>query len=321
MTTTTQPARPTEPTPSPAARFNPGVSGDESGTPDPAYVVLGLGHGAPGHDERALEFAAQEAVRRGVPIKVVHGCGVGGHGASHRRDGAEIAGGRRLVEDAAERLRTMAPGTTVHLTNTVAGGTEAMLAEARTAHLLVVHRRDLGLLARVFAAGLSATVAARAACPVAIVPDGNRPDRAAGVVVGVDAEGRSAGAVAFAFDEARRRGVPLTAFHAWMPFADTTYGYLPLSEGDLRDLEAGAAAILERALAADRRRRPEVEVHTRSLTSTALEALAAASRGAAVVVVARHGESQHRSWALGATTRGLLTEAHCPVIVAPPTLG
>jgi len=296
-------------------------STDVTATSDPAipaYVVVGLGDGMPADYDAALDFAAKEAALRHVPVKLVHGCGVGARGKESNDDQSRITAGRRLVDGAALRLQRRHPKTRVFVTNTVASAVDAVLDEAWNAQLLVVQRRDLGLL-RLITPSTSAKVAARSACAVAVLQDGVRTTSGHDVVVGVDGEGRTGAAIAFAFDEAQRRGVPLSAVHAWQLPIDAAQGYVPISTSDRLQIERAAASTVEIALKTDRSRCPDVKVETRLIPGQATTALLRESANAGMLVVARHREAANSRWALGAKTHKLLAGSHCPLVIAPPT--
>ena len=257
---------------------------------------------------------------RRLPVKLVHGCDVGAHGEGSKSDPSRIKAGRRLVDGAALRLQRRHSKTRVFVTNTIASAVDAVLDEAWTADLLVVQRRDLGLI-RPFTTSTSAAVAARAACAVAVLHDGGRPALGHDVVVGVDGdgEGRSGAAIAFAFDEAERRGVRLIAVQAWQLPMDSAQGYVPISTSDRQRTERAAALTVEVALKADRSRCPGVEVETRLMPGRASTVLIREAANAGMLVVARHREATNSRWALGAKARKLLAGSRCPLVIAPPT--
>jgi nucleotide-binding universal stress UspA family protein len=290
-----------------------------------SFVVVGLGDGQLYDYEPSLSFAAHEARLRGAALKVVHGCGERpqgiDEGSSERRPG--IAPDRLLRNAAGRRLtRITGPGLRVFMTNAAAGGIDALLEEARTAELLVVQRRDLSPLRRIFAGSTSAAVAAQAACPIAIIRSDHRPDHRSGaVVLGIDGRGRAANAVRLAFDEAERRNARLIAIHAWtrMP-SGAPYGDLAHTRHDLEWAESVAADALDRELDHAATRWPQVPVERRIVRASPVDALLDASREAELLVVTRHRVSTRGNWALGTKTSALIEQSGCPVIIAPAIL-
>jgi nucleotide-binding universal stress UspA family protein len=105
-------------------------------------------------------------------------------------------------------------------------------------------------------------------------------------------------AAEFAAEEARLRGVPLTAIHA-----TTT--------------SAVAADVLATG-ALDPARDVGVGVDRRSVPAGAAAALIDASSHASAVVVGSRGGGGVRGVRLGSTSQALLRQARCPVTVVPP---
>ncbi|GAA3494708.1 hypothetical protein GCM10019016_018080 [Streptomyces prasinosporus] len=104
----------------------------------------------------AVDWAADEAVRHGVPLPLLHAV-TGGHEASD------------VIGAAAERARKGAPG--VRLSSEVPHGdaTAAVLGEGRNAFAPVPGSRGPGDLAGTLPGSVGLAVAARADCPVAVV--------------------------------------------------------------------------------------------------------------------------------------------------------
>ena len=105
----------------------------------------------------------------------------------------------------------------IHTQRVYAGVVPTLVDASNDAEMVVV-----GSSRRAFGRGMLGPVIAglfhHANCPVTVVPD---PESAqhracdAPVLVGIDGSTASEGAVALAFDEASRRGVPLLALQAW----------------------------------------------------------------------------------------------------------
>ena len=88
--------------------------------------------------------------------------------------------------------------------------------ESRRAQLLVLGSRGLGGLTGLLLGSVAVGLAAQAACPVVVVRGEDRETGAGRpVVVGVDGTPNSEAAIAFAYEAAAARGVPLIAVHTW----------------------------------------------------------------------------------------------------------
>ena len=181
-------------------------------------IVVGVEEVANGSSAAALEFAAREANRRRLPVKIVHGC------APHHQFGPisqsaqsdRVSRGRRIVDAAARRISKLTdPAIRVYVTNSLMGGVDLLVEESQKAALIVVQRRELGKVTRVSTGSVTSAVAARSNCPVVVVRDAHRRHAGSGLLVGVDGTGRSAYALSSAAELASQRRVPLIVVHAW----------------------------------------------------------------------------------------------------------
>ncbi|GAB2448932.1 hypothetical protein GCM10027162_52750 [Streptomyces incanus] len=164
----------------------------------------------------AVDWAAEESVRHGVPLRLLHA-------AVRDDEAADVIGA------AAERARKTAP--TVPLSSEVVreDAARALVGEGRNAFALVLGPRGLGGLSGMLLGSVGLAVAARADCPVVVVRGAaeHRDGRFGNIVVGVE-EGEGSGtAVRFALREAQVRRCRLVAVHAW----STVAGALPPTSG------------------------------------------------------------------------------------------
>ena len=97
---------------------------------------------------------------------------------------------------------------------------DVLLEHARQAQLVVVGSRGRSELVELLLGSTSLQLAMHSPCPVVVIrpaQPGTAPSPSAGrVVVGVDGSELSDAAVRFAFEEADRRSVGLTAVHVWL---------------------------------------------------------------------------------------------------------
>lgn len=277
------------------------------------YGVL-VAVGPNGIHDGALTFAADEALRRGTGVEllhVVHSAVTVPSTAEEMQllDAALTEAGRRALTDAAERLRNRVPVATEIRTGPVAA---SITDRAAVADLVVLERRDVGTVERLLTMSVSTRVAAHARVPVAVVPQSwaAPADADLPVVVGVDTPTDPLGQVEGALAYAEAAGRRLEVLHAtWLvePWQD-----VPLSV-DSRDhwIRVG-----ERELVTALEKLPAtpVEVTIDVQWRRPIDALVGASRRSAVLVLNRRAErplSPH----LGSTTRAVLRHAAGPVLV------
>ena len=184
-----------------------------------------------------------------------------------------------------------------------------LVDQSRTAVLLVVGERGLGRLGSTLAGSVAVGVAAHAACPTVVVRGAEPgPDPALPVVVGIDGTPRSEAAIAFAFEEASARGVPLVAVHTWDE---------PVI-AELVDWQSAAdeaeQALAER-LAGWGEKYPDVRVQRLVARGRAAHALLDQAAKAQLVVVGSHGRGEVLGLLLDSVGNALVHSAGCPVAV------
>jgi nucleotide-binding universal stress UspA family protein len=260
----------------------------------------------------AVDWATDEAVRHGLPLRLVYGSlwehyeRIKPSFSPDRATEQVIA--ENIVASAAERARRRAPDLKVSAEVVGQDATTTLLDEGRKAFAVVTGNRGRGELTDRLLGSTSLTVAARALCP-AIVVRGSWPGQDATahrVVLGVGDTGEASEAAAFAFREAELRGAVLEAVRAWRH---------PEGATD----EAVADREFDEALRAGAAEHPKVVVERRLVEGPARKALLAQAADADLLVVgARH---RHGSFGLqlGAVNHGVLHHAPCPVAVVPQT--
>jgi nucleotide-binding universal stress UspA family protein len=274
----------------------------------------------------ALAWAGREAVRRGLPLRVVHAWRFEPHDAFG--DAGDRQTQDRWVRDATARAaRTVTerhPDLTVTTDVVTDGAVDALVAAAADAETLVLGSRGQGAVVGFLLGSVGQQVIAEAVRPVVLVRAGDRPAaEAAGreIVVGQHGEPEdSADALRFAFETAAARGATVRAVRAWsMPpvFAS--------SPGSLRLLdEAGGLEPYERkglaaALRPWRERFPDVPVVEHVETGSAGQVLLAAAEHAQLLVVGRRARRTAVGARIGSVAYGVLHHAGCPVAVVPHT--
>jgi len=282
-------------------------------------VVVGVDGSASAY--RAVEWAAAEAVRRGVALRLVgafswttsdHPVRQAGRVAQYRDQLLE--GARHRLARAVRIAEDARPG--VEMTSQVEIGApiEVLGSEARRAQLLVLGDRGLGGVAGLVLGSVAVALAARGACPVVIVR-GETGNTDGPVVVGIDGSPVSEAALGFAFDAAAVRGAELVALHAWSPTA-VDKALEPVMDWDaVADEEE---AVLAERLSGWGQKYPQVTVRRSVVRDGAARALVDASRGAQLVVVGSRGRGDAAGLLLGSVSHGVLHAAHCPVAIVRP---
>ncbi|MGY1525812.1 universal stress protein [Streptomyces sp. MN3] len=267
----------------------------------------------------ALSWAADEAQRRRLPLRLVHAQGTptGGYRSGEVRPSweewnRELHGlGDRVLRDAVSFVETRQP--TVELSTLLAEGEPAWILheETRNASLVVVGSWHLSRRRTLFsAASVALPLAAHAACPVVVVPEPEHiTQRPAYFVVGVDGSEHSAEAVNLAMEEAALRGANLRALYVWHP---------PL----LGVLDEQAALdecrrVLAETVAGRTEAHPDVELHHEVVRGHPVDVLTQASEHALGLVVGSRGRGGFTGMMLGSVSQGVLHHARCPVITVP----
>ncbi|MFE6051432.1 universal stress protein [Kitasatospora sp. NPDC056446] len=126
------------------------------------------------------------------------------------------------------------------------------------------------------------------------------------VVVGFDGSPESVAATAWAAREARRRDCPLELLQAW-----------PRPERTAADGDHARQQSLERlsARAAELRSTVEVTVASSQVPGAPAEALEAAARTAALLVLGSRGLGAVRGFLVGSVSQEVLRRAACPVVL------
>lgn len=267
----------------------------------------------------ALAWAADEAERRGLPVRLVHAQGVptGGY-----RSGEVLPSweewNRTLHEAGAEVLKgavafVESRQPTVEVSTLLAEGEPAWVLreEARNASLVVVGSWHLSARREMFtSASVALPLSAHAPCPVVVVPEPEHiTQEPAYFVVGVDGSPHAAAAVDVAFEEAALRGATLRALYVWHP---------PL----LGVLDEDAAVrecrrVLSETVAGRTATHPGVELHHEVVLGHPVRVLTEASQHALGLVVGTRGHGGFTGMLLGSVSQGVLHHAHCPVITVP----
>ncbi|MEP6798284.1 MAG: universal stress protein [Lapillicoccus sp.] len=286
----------------------------------PASIVVGVADVPV--SSAALDWAADEAVATSRPLHVVHVVEAVHHSP------VDFSG---HVDQPAERAVTgilaSRPSLRVTAQTDTGSAAGALVAASRTAAMLVVGAVAHSLLEAVVLGSVALQVAAHSSCPVVVVRAAPRADTRAPapaetpgpgpVVVGLDASERSERALAFAFEQASRRQVGLTAVACWA--WEDSGGYVPgpLQVGVWEDAKQQEERLVSELLAGWREKYPDVEVRTHLVRARTVPALLEAAAGASLLVVGTRGRGGFDGLLLGSVSQRVIERASCPVAVVP----
>jgi nucleotide-binding universal stress UspA family protein len=276
---------------------------------------------------RAVDWAADEATRRQVPLEVVFVVDRGTLGGSPATaspwEPSPLAKAAQAVttvgvDRAADRHR--------HLElrgRTIVGSPRTELpVAAQDAALLVVGSRGHGDVASSVLGSVAAAVAVHAPCPVVVV----RGDRVVApgphhpVIVGVDDSEPANEALRFAADLAAAAHAPLRIVTAHRPLALDSWaracwqavdpGTDPVAAAD-----EAARVVLAHAREVVRARQPGVVMQGVAAEGGPAGVILAHAKDAALVVVGARGRGSLASLFLGSVSHGVVHDAACPVAI------
>lgn len=264
----------------------------------------------------AVEWAANDALRLRVPLRIVHAVDrawyqVGKFPIDNLPD-TLLRDGRRILREAQALVHERQPAVEV-TTQDVEGAPAVVLGEqAKDATEIVVGSRGLGGFAGALLGSVSMHVAGHARCPVVVVRGERRSVPHGEVVVGVDDSPECEPALAYGFEQAKLRGSTLRVVHAWqLP----VHAYAPEAVYDMDEIRATQHQVVRDRLAALGKNYRQVPVIEDVPNGHPVEALTEASKRAELLVVGSHGRGALGSVVLGSVSRGVLHHAACPVAV------
>ncbi|MCZ4602766.1 universal stress protein [Streptomyces sp. Lzd4kr] len=258
---------------------------------------------------RALDWASDEAARRGTRLRVVH--------AVPDRDEAGP-----VLASAAARVRARHPALSVVTKASAGGAVRALVRESEGADLTVVGTRGFGGVAGPLAGSVSLRLAAHVHGPLLVVRGDHPCDGERSVLLGLE-DDSDADAASYAFLEAERRGARLKVLHSThrhvtpeLPslIPGTSPGRRRRAQNDLAE-----EAVPRFNLAQLREEHPQVGVDDRTVRRGPAQALLDATREAAVVVIGAHRRTSRPGPRIGPVAHTLLHRSHCPVVLVPTT--
>jgi nucleotide-binding universal stress UspA family protein len=276
--------------------------------------------GVDGSEESLLaaEWAALEAKRHGLPLRVVSAPAMlpWAYQVSPAVARTLRTAATRALGMAVARAEEVAPG--LKITTGLLAGPPAMAvaASGSNAAVLVVGARGAGGFAAMILGSVSRYAASRASCPVIVVRQASMAVHHE-VAVGIRDPRSTGGALTFAFEEAAARHADLVVVHAWNWFPSTLRA--PVDRNDPAEapfhpeqITAEAARNLSAALDGWPEKYPDVRVRHDVIRGHPARILANYSVRADLVVIGRHGDP-----GIGSVQHALLDHARGPVAVVP----
>lgn len=284
-----------------------------------SVVVVGIDGSE--HALLAAQWAASDAARRRLPLRLLHAytvpiLGVPAYGIPPDLTEGLRAAGEAALEAARRDIGKAHPDLPVSAELVNADPRPALVEASAEAMLTVVGTRGGGRIPEVVLGSVALHVASHGRSPVAVIsPKAGEPTTGA-VLLGVDGSGTSDAAIAYAFEEADRRGAALDAVLVWDDLALRGYGGTA-EIGQLEDEEEHA--VLAEQLAGWRDKYPDVQVRQVILRGRPADALLQYGADSAahpqLVVVGSRGRGGLSGLLLGSTSQSLICHAHWPVVV------
>lgn len=291
----------------------------EADHPNPGRIVAGV-DGSP-DGLRAVQYAARVALQVRAPLHLVHAVDqammAGAWGVVHDIGEMENVG-REALADAREVALGLGVREPDLTSEVVIGPAPGVLARASAGALrLVVGRRRLSGLERMFVGSTSASLASLAPCPVVVIPAAVNPDETGdrGVIaVGVDSDGRSDETLHQAHREAQERRSRLIVTHSQARLPVGMFGTQYVDEGAQHDLVVAARTEIDEAVRRVIGQHPDVPVEVVVSTGDPVDRLIDLSREVDLLVLGLRAPTR-LGFSLGGVTRAVLAHACAPLMV------
>jgi nucleotide-binding universal stress UspA family protein len=262
----------------------------------------------------ALDWALERAGRTPTRVRLVTVVWTG-HASFRFEDEVEPLYERVLTE--AEEHALSVRGDVEVTTSMLHGVPHAELVQAsESATMLVIGTDKSSRVAGIVYGTLPMRVAARAHCPVVVVPRSWQPKESAPLLLGVGDEAPSPEAADFAAREALIRQRPLELLHVW---ASSPVYPTPVRErvGHLHEsIRRWHEEVVAESATAIRGAFPELEIVERLVEGSRIPQLIEAGEKSQLLVVGRRGGIL-RGLVLGSAAHDVLMNPPCPVAVVP----
>ncbi|MFG1965335.1 universal stress protein [Nonomuraea sp. NPDC049028] len=262
----------------------------------------------------AVEWAVNDALRMGEPLRIVHAVDRSPYQIGKFPDAALpdtlLREGHRILREALALAHERQPDVEVTTRDIEGAPAEVLREQAKEATEIVLGSRGLGGFAGALLGSVSTHVAGHVHGPVVVVRGDHQPVRGE-VVVGVDDSPECEPALAYAFRQAQLRGAVLRVVHAWQPVHAFASG-VPY---DMDEVRIAQHQVVRDRVGTFKKHYPQVTVVEDVQPAQPVEALTDASARADLLVVGSHGHGAAGALLLGSVSRGVLHHARCPVAV------
>ncbi|GIF01753.1 universal stress protein [Paractinoplanes rishiriensis] len=279
--------------------------------------------GADGTDssKKAVRWAAHEAQRRGLPLRVTHVFDWEWREARFDTSHGYLDLAREQAESitagAEFEARVVARSLEIEGDPVIGHAGARLLQESEQAELMVLGSRGRGGFASLLLGSVSQRVATHARCPVVVVR--GRGDATEGpVAVGVDDSPAADLVLETAFEAAAARGAALRVIRSYLPVIPLWLENVRAADVETPAADAEERANLDEQLAPWRAKYPEVPVDVVLTHDSAAAALVEASAQAQLVMVGSRGHGVIAGSLLGSAGLQLLQHAECPVYIVRP---
>lgn len=275
-----------------------------------------VGHDGSEGGELALDWAAEEAALRGLPLTICHVWQIVYPGLVMLPVTALSDAAESLVESAAKRVSANHPELEVRRIVESGSPAYALVEHSKEAELTVLGSEGAGTMRKAILGSVSCQVASHASGAVTVVrpthgADGPYPGR---IVVGVDGSAAADAALGAAFEEAHLRRIGLAVLCV-CPENASVHEAPFLDDRVLREVSQER---FERSVEVWQAKYPEVRVERVFLEGDPVTELIRATEAARLLVVGARGAGGIRGLLLGSVSDASVRHALCPVTVVHP---